>query len=96
MHSWRSMVKAANLGGIGRRGLPEIIEAKIEVATVAGRAVRVATTGVLVAVAKAEGGLRVAMKAVQAADVRSMVSPKSSWRNSCPTVCTWITRHTPW
>jgi hypothetical protein len=72
------MARAANLGGIGRRGLRERIEAKIE-AEIAARAVRVAMTGVLVA-----EDLKVAMKAGPAAAgvaARSMGSPKSSWRS---------------
>jgi hypothetical protein len=70
------MARAANLGGIGRRGLLEKIEAEI----VAGRAARGAMTAVLVA-----ADPKVAMKAGPAAaaaeDVRSTISPKSSWRS---------------
>jgi hypothetical protein len=69
------MVRAANLGGIGRRGLPEKIEAEI----VAGRAARDAMIGVLVA-----EDLKAAMKAGPAAAgvaARSMGSPKSSSRS---------------
>ena len=95
-----SMATAANLGGIGRRGLRERIEAKIEAEIVAGRAARVAMTGVPAVAVKVgedpKGGTRVGTKVGQVAvDVRSMGSPKSNWRSSCRTVCIWITRRTP-
>ena len=77
------MARAANLGRIGRRGLRERIEAKIEAEIAQGRAARDAMTGVLVA-----EDLKVAMKedtkAVRAAVVAvvpSTISPKSSWRS---------------
>ena len=73
------MARAANLGGIGRRGLRERIEAEIA----QGRVVRDATTGVLV-VADPKVVTKVVMKAVPAAagvDARSMGSPKLSSRS---------------
>ncbi|HSP68671.1 MAG TPA: hypothetical protein VLN48_13150 [Bryobacteraceae bacterium] len=77
------MARAANLGGIGHRELPEIIEAKIEAEIVAGRAVRVAMTGVLVVAVRVAEDPRVVMRAVPAAAVAdpSTISPKSSWRS---------------
>ena len=82
MRSCLSMARAANLGGIGRRGLRERIEAKIE----AGKAARDAMTAVPTEVLVAEG-LKVAMKedmkAVPAAvaGVPSTISRKSNWRS---------------
>jgi len=76
------MARAANLGGIGRRGLPAKIEAEI----VAGRAVRDVMTDVPTEVLAAED-LKVATKEdtkagpAAAADARSMGSPKSSSRS---------------
>jgi len=76
------MVRAANLGGIGRRGFRERIEAKIEAEIAQGRAARGAMTAVLVA-----ADLKVAMKEdmragpAAAGGVRSITSPKSNWRN---------------
>ena len=75
------MARAVNLGGIGRRGLRETIEARIEAEIVAGRAARVAMTAVPVA-----EDLKVVMKEDMKVDpaavvVRSTISPKSSWRS---------------
>jgi hypothetical protein len=74
------MARAANLGGIGRRGLRERIEAEI----VAGRAARGAMTAVPTEVLVAEDlkvGTKGDMKAGPAVGVRSTISPKSSWRS---------------
>ena len=69
---------AGNLGGIGRRGLPERIEAKIEAEIVAARVARVAMIGVPVAADPKEdtkAGLGAAVA------VPSTISPKSSWKS---------------
>jgi len=71
------MARAANLGGIGRPGLRERIEAKIEAEIVAAKVVRVAMTGVPV-VADLKDVMKVAPAAVV---VRSTTSQKSSWRS---------------
>ena len=72
------MARAANLGGIGRRGLPAKTEAEI----VAGRVARVAMTGVPV-VADRKAAMKEDMKAVPAAVVAvpSTISRKSNWRS---------------
>jgi hypothetical protein len=80
------MARGANLGGIGRRGLLERIEAKIEAEIVAGRAARGAMTAVPTEVLVAEdpkAAMKEDMKAgpVVVADVPSTISPKSSWRS---------------
>jgi len=71
------MARAVNLGGIVRRGVPEIIEAKIEAEIVAGRAARGATTGVLVAEDR-KVAMKEEVKAGPAAAGPSIVSLKSS------------------
>ena len=78
MRWWLSMATAANLAGIGRRGLLE----KIVAAIVAGRAARVVTiVGQIEDQAAAKGVP--GMKAVQAAAVAGHLtgSPKSSSRS---------------
>ena len=75
-----SMARVANLGGIGRRGHPEIIEAKIEAEIVAGRAARGAMTAVLVA-ADPKAAMKEEVKAGPAAADPSIISPKLSSRS---------------
>ena len=67
---------AGNLGGIGRRGLRERIEAEIA----QGRVVRDATTGVLVAEDR-KVAMKEEVKAGPAAADPSIISPKLSWKS---------------
>ena len=83
MRSCPSMARAVNLGGIGRRGLPEIteeiIEEKIE-AEIVARVVLAAMTGVLVA-ADPKVAMKEEVKAGPAAADPSIISPKLSWKS---------------
>jgi len=73
------MARAVNLGGIGRRGVPEIIEEKIE-AEIVARVVLAAMTGVLVA-ADPKVAMKEEVKAGPAAADPSIISPKLSWKS---------------
>jgi len=79
MRSCPSMARAVNLGGIGRRGVPEIIEEKIE-AEIVARVVLAAMTGVLVA-ADPKVAMKEEVKAGPAAADPSIISPKLSWKS---------------
>ena len=72
------MAMAANLAGIGRRGLLE----KIEVAIVAARVVRVEMIVVPAVVVKVEEDPKAVTKAgLAAVDDLLMALPRLSWRN---------------
>ena len=79
MRSCPSMARAVNLGGIGRRGVPEIIEEKIE-AEIVARVVLAAMTGVLVAT-DPKVAMKEEVKAGPAAADPSIISPKLSWKS---------------
>lgn len=79
MRSCPSMARAVNLGGIGRRGVPEITEEKIE-AEIVAKVVLAAMTGVLVA-ADPKVAMKEEVKAGPAAADPSIISPKLSWKS---------------